>query len=50
MKKPRKCSIHQSADCLYQAKTQGFVYLTPDEHRLIETLGWTSQRLEYVPL
>ena len=31
-----------SLDCLHEAKRQGFAYLTPDEHRLIETLRWTS--------
>jgi hypothetical protein len=36
------CPSHQSLDCLHEAKRQGFAYLTPDEHRLIETLRWTS--------
>lgn len=35
-------NAHQPIDCLHEARTQGFAYLTPDEHRLIETLRWTT--------
>ncbi|MCD5988243.1 hypothetical protein KDX30_10040 [Pseudomonas sp. CDFA 553] len=37
-----KRNSHHTIDCLHKAKTQGFAYLTPDEHRLIETLRRTT--------